>query len=48
MFKSSNWINLRPMVYNKISSKGSETDNHLYLIQEVKAKFLLKLNAQEG
>ena len=34
MFKSSHWINLRPVFYNKNSSKGSKTDNHLCLLQE--------------
>ena len=44
MFKSSHWINLRPMFYSKNSSKGSTIDNRLYLLQEVKAKYFLKLN----
>ena len=39
MSKSSHWINLRPMFYNENSSKGSENDNRLYLLQEVKATF---------
>ena len=38
MFKSSHCINLRPMFYNRNSSKGSKIDNRLYLLQEVKAK----------
>ena len=28
-------------------SKGSEVDNRIYLMQEGKANFFLKLNAQE-
>ena len=48
MFKVSHWINLRPLFYNKNSSKGSKIDNRLYLLQEVKAKIFLKLNDQEG
>ena len=47
MFKSSHWISLRPTFYNKISSKGSKIDNQLYLLQEVKSKYFLKLNDQE-
>ena len=47
-FDSSHWINLRPMFYNQNSSKGCKIDNHLYLLQQVKAKYFLKLNAQEG
>ena len=40
IFKFSHWINLRPMSYNKISSKVSKFDNHLYLSQEIKVIFL--------
>ena len=43
-FESSHWINKRPMFYNKNSSKGSKIDNHLYLLQEIKAKYFKKLN----
>ena len=48
MFTSSHWIDLRPMFYNKISSKGSKIDNRLYLLQEIEAIYLLKLNDFEG
>ena len=48
MFISSHWIKLRPMFYNKNSSNGSKTVSRLYLLQEVKAKYFLKLNDQEG
>ena len=44
MKKCFNWINLRPMYSNKNISKGSKIDNRLYLMQEVKAKFFMKLN----
>ena len=44
MFKSSHWINLRPMFYNKNSSKGSNIDNHLCLLQEINEKYFLKTN----
>ena len=47
MFKSSHWIKLRPMFCNKNSSKRYKLDNRLYLLQEVKAKFSLKIN-EEG
>ena len=40
-----NWINLRPMYSNKNNSKKAKVENHLCLIQEVKAKSFLKLNA---
>ena len=46
--KSTYWINLRPMYCSENSSKGSRIDPRLYLMQEVKAKYFLKLNDQEG
>ena len=33
---------------NKNISKGSEIDNQIYLMQEVKTNYFLKLFAQEG
>ena len=48
MKKCFNWVNLRPMYSNKNISKSSKIDNRLYLMQEVKAKFFLKLNGQKG
>ena len=48
MFKSTNWINLRPMCIKDNNIKGNKIDYHLYLLQEVKAKFFIKLNVQEG
>ena len=47
MKKCFNWLNLRPMYSIKHISKGCKFDNQLYLMQEVKAKYLLKLNGQE-
>ena len=44
MFKSSHWINLRPMYVKDNFIKGDKIDYHLYLLQEVKANFFLKLN----
>ena len=48
MYKSINWIILRPMDFNENISKGSKIDTHPYLLQEMKAKYFLKLNGQEG
>ena len=44
LFKYTNWINLRPMYIKYNSSKSSKIDYHLYLLQEVKAKYFFKLN----
>ena len=43
-----NWINLRPMYSNENNSMNDKIDHHLYLLQEVKAKYVLKLFAEEG
>ena len=48
LFKSSHWINLRPLFYKKNLSKGFKIVNRLYLLQEMKAKYFLKLNSEEG
>ena len=44
MKKCFNWINLRPMYWSENISKGDKLDYHLYLLQEVKANYFLKLN----
>ena len=44
LYKSTNWINLRPMYMKDNLIKGDKIDYHLYLLQEVKAKYFLKLN----
>ena len=44
LYKYTNWINLRPMYIKDNISKGSKNDNRLYLMQEIKAKYFLKLN----
>ena len=44
MNKSCNWINLRPMYCSENISKSNKIDNRLYLMQEVKAKYFLKIN----
>ena len=38
-----NWINLRPMYVKDNIIKGDKIDYHLYLLQEVKANYFLKL-----
>ena len=46
--KCFNWVNLTPMyVENKIK-KGDEIDMRLYLLQEIKTTYFMKLNVQEG
>ena len=47
-YKSTNWINLRPMYVKDNIIKGDKTDNRLYLLQQLKAKYSTKLNDQEG
>ena len=44
MKKCFNWINLRPMYSNDNNLKNDKIDNRLYLLQEMKAKYFLKLN----
>ena len=44
MYKYTNWINIRPMYFSENSSKGDKIDHRLYLMQEIKAKYFLKLN----
>ena len=46
--KCFNWVNLRPMCVKDNIIQGDKIDMRLYLLQEVKAKYLLKLNGQEG
>ena len=45
--KYTNWINLRPMYTKDHISKGSKINHHLCLLQEVKAKYFLKLNTDQ-
>ena len=45
MKKSTYWINLRPMYLSENIMKGDKIDHRLYLMQEVKAKYFMKLNA---
>ena len=48
MYKSTKWINWRPMYIKDNIIKSDKNDYHLYLLQEVKTKYFLKLNVQEG
>ena len=48
MYKSKNWINLEPMFSKDNIIKGSKIDHHLYLLQEIKGNYFMKLNGQEG
>ena len=48
MKKCFKWTNLRPMYSEENTSKNDKIDYYLYLCQEVKAKYFLKLNGQEG
>ena len=42
------WINLRPMYSNEDISKNAKIDYHLYLLQNLKTNYFLKLNVEEG
>ena len=48
MKKCFNWLNLRPMYVKDNIIKGEKIDHHLCLLQEVKAKYFMKLNGEEG
>ena len=48
MYRSTNWINLRPMFFNEKISKSAKIDHRFYLVQEVKTEYFSKLNGQEG
>ena len=39
-----NWVSLRPMYSNDNNSKNDKIDHRLYLLQQIKAKYFLKLN----
>ena len=45
----TDWINLRPLYIKENIIKGDKIDMRLYLLQEIKSKYFLKLNNdQEG
>ena len=47
MNKSTYWINLRPLFCSENISRGYKIDDHLYLLQQIKAKNFLKINEEE-
>ena len=47
MEKCFNWIKLRPMYVKENSIKGDKIDMRLYLLQEVKSNYFMKLNVEE-
>ena len=48
MYKSTNWINMRPMYIKDNIIKSDKIDNRLYLMQEVQAKYFINLTVREG
>ena len=48
MYKSTNWINIRPMYIKDNIFKGDEIDYHLYLLQETKRHYFKRLNGKKG
>ena len=44
IYKSTNWINLRPMYIKDNIAKGDKIDQRIYLMQEIKAYQFIKLN----
>ena len=49
MNKYINWINIRPMYITDNIIKSDKIDHRLYLLQQIKAKYFLKINnGQEG
>ena len=42
--KCFNWINLRPMYSSENNSKSAKIDHRLYLLQQIKANYFLKIN----
>ena len=47
IYQYIHWVNLRPIYCSESNSKGSKIDHYLCLLQEIKAKYFLKLN-EEG
>ena len=47
LYKSTNWVNLRPLYMEDNLVKGDKIDNRLYLLQQIKAKYFMKLNVLE-
>ena len=43
MIKSTSWINIRPMYSTENNLKGSKIDHRLYLLQQIKANYFMKI-----
>ena len=41
--KSTHWINIRPMYSTENNLKGSKIDHRLYLLQQIKANYFMKI-----
>ena len=48
MIKSTNSISFRSMYSNANNAKGDKIAHRFYLLQQIKAKYFLKLNEEEG
>ena len=48
LIKYTNWSNIRPMYVKDNIIKGGKINQHLCLLQEIKAKYFTKSNGQEG
>ena len=46
--KCFNWTNLRPMYSNENNMKKAKINYRLYLLQQIKAIYFMKLNVEEG
>ena len=44
LYKYTNWLNIRPMYIRDNIIKGDKINQHLYLLQEIKGKYFMKLN----
>ena len=44
LYKSTNWVNLRPMYMKDNLIKGDKIDHRLYLLQQIKAKYFMEIN----
>ena len=48
MMKYFNWVYHRPMYLREKIINSDKIDHRLYLPQQIKAKYFMKLNGQEG
>ena len=44
LYNSTNWVNLRPMYMKDNLIKGDKIDHRLFLLQQIKAKYFMKIN----